>query len=157
MQERLYRNKKDKMIAGVCSGLGSYFDIDPVVVRLVFIIATFISGVGLIAYLILWVAVPEKQDVIVTSYNAGVSDAGTINFSDVNSTEPNLNNTESVRVDTKRTNRATIFGIILIVFGAILLLDKMLPYFLSDKLWPLLLIALGVFLLMKSKNKQVNL
>ena len=41
---RLYRNKKDGKIAGICSGIGDYFDIDPVIVRLLFLVALFLGG-----------------------------------------------------------------------------------------------------------------
>ncbi|MBC8215455.1 MAG: PspC domain-containing protein [Candidatus Marinimicrobia bacterium] len=60
--KRLYRNTKDKKIAGVCAGLGEYFDIDPVIVRLLFLMSIFWGG-GVIAYLIAWFIVPEKTAV----------------------------------------------------------------------------------------------
>ncbi|MCH7730979.1 MAG: PspC domain-containing protein [Candidatus Marinimicrobia bacterium] len=56
--KRLYRNKKDAKLAGVCAGLGDYFDIDPVIVRLVFLLTIF-WGAGIFAYLIAWIIVPE--------------------------------------------------------------------------------------------------
>ncbi len=60
--KRLYRNTKEKKIAGVCAGLGEYFDIDPVIVRLLFLMSIFWGG-GVIAYLIAWFVVPEKTAV----------------------------------------------------------------------------------------------
>ena len=49
------------MIAGVCGGIGEYLDADPTIVRLIWALATIISvGLGLIAYLIAWIIVPEK-------------------------------------------------------------------------------------------------
>ena len=57
---RLYRNKKDGKIAGICSGIGDYFDIDPVIVRLLFLVALFLGG-GLIVYIIGWVVIPPKE------------------------------------------------------------------------------------------------
>lgn len=56
-QRRLER-PQDRVIAGVCHGLGDYFDIDPVVVRIAFIILTALGGAGVIAYLILWIVMP---------------------------------------------------------------------------------------------------
>jgi phage shock protein PspC (stress-responsive transcriptional regulator) len=53
-QRRLER-PDDRVIAGVCHGLGNYFDIDPVVVRIVFVILTVAGGAGVLAYLILWI------------------------------------------------------------------------------------------------------
>lgn len=56
--KRLYRNKEEGKIAGVCAGLGDYFEIDPVIVRLIFLLALFLGG-GLIVYLIAWVIIPK--------------------------------------------------------------------------------------------------
>jgi len=55
---RLYRNSKDRKLGGVCSGLGDYFNVDPVIIRLAFILLIFAGG-G-IAYLVAWIIVPEK-------------------------------------------------------------------------------------------------
>ena len=59
-QKRLYRDPDQKIIGGVCSGIASYFMIDPLWIRLIFIILTF-SGFGIALYLILWVVVPEAR------------------------------------------------------------------------------------------------
>ncbi|MBU0511800.1 MAG: PspC domain-containing protein [Chloroflexi bacterium] len=59
--KRLYRSRDDRMIAGVCAGLGKYFDIDPTLIRLIFIFGTFITGSALFwAYLTMMVVVPEE-------------------------------------------------------------------------------------------------
>ena len=58
--KRLHRNKKDGKIAGICAGIGDYFDIDPVIVRLLFLLALFLGG-GLIVYIIAWIIVPVKE------------------------------------------------------------------------------------------------
>lgn len=56
---RLYRTTKDKMIAGVCAGVGEYFDIDPTIVRLIWV-AFGIMGAGILVYILAWIVVPEK-------------------------------------------------------------------------------------------------
>lgn len=56
-QRRLER-PQDRVIAGVCHGLGDYFDVDPVVVRVAFVILTVLGGAGILAYLILWIVMP---------------------------------------------------------------------------------------------------
>ncbi len=61
-KRRLYRDPDNRVIAGVCSGLGAYFNIDPVVMRILFVVLLFGNGIGLIAYLVLWVAVPRAQN-----------------------------------------------------------------------------------------------
>ncbi len=58
--KRLYRDPKDRIIGGVCSGLGAYFHIDPVWVRIIFVIAT-ISGISPLVYLILWIIMPPAR------------------------------------------------------------------------------------------------
>ena len=60
MRKRLHRNKQDSKIAGICSGIGDYFDIDPVIVRLLFLLALFLGG-GLIVYIIAWIIIPIKE------------------------------------------------------------------------------------------------
>ena len=60
MKKKLYRNLKDSRIAGVCSGIGDYFEIDTVIVRLFFLLALFLGG-GVIVYLIAWLIVPIKD------------------------------------------------------------------------------------------------
>lgn len=63
MTKRLYRSKNDRMIAGVCGGLAEYFNIDPVIVRLIAVLLLLPGGFpGLVPYLILWVLVPEKPE-----------------------------------------------------------------------------------------------
>ena len=58
---RLYRSRTDRMIAGVCGGLGEYFGIDSTLVRLFFVIATiFTGGLMILVYLIMWALVPEE-------------------------------------------------------------------------------------------------
>src|SRR5688572_20890163 len=59
---RLYRSRSQKMIAGVSGGLGEYFDVDPVLIRLLFVVTAFISGVGILAYIVLWIVVPFEGD-----------------------------------------------------------------------------------------------
>ena len=58
--KKLYRNKTDCKIAGICSGIGDYFKIDPVIIRLVFIFGLFLGG-GLIVYIIGWIIIPVKD------------------------------------------------------------------------------------------------
>lgn len=60
--KRLYRSGRDKMLGGVCSGLGEYFNIDPTLIRLAIIIAVFGAGAGLLAYLIAWIIIPLNPE-----------------------------------------------------------------------------------------------
>lgn len=59
--KKLYRDPANKMIGGVCAGIADYTGIDTTNVRLAFALLALFSGIGLIAYLILWIVLPEKQ------------------------------------------------------------------------------------------------
>lgn len=60
-KKRLFRDTEDSIIAGVSSGLARYFDVDPVIVRIAFAVGAFLNGIGVIAYIILWIAVPKAE------------------------------------------------------------------------------------------------
>ena len=59
MEKKLYRNSQNKMIAGVCSGLAEYINIDPTIIRVIWALVG-LSGAGLVAYLICALIIPEK-------------------------------------------------------------------------------------------------
>lgn len=61
--KRLFRNENDKVIGGVCSGIASYFGIDPIIIRILFVVLAIVGGTGLIAYFILWLAVPSTASI----------------------------------------------------------------------------------------------
>jgi phage shock protein PspC (stress-responsive transcriptional regulator) len=61
--KRLYRDGDNEILGGVAYGLGNYFRIDPAIIRLLFILSIFIGGFGILAYLILWVSIPEAKTV----------------------------------------------------------------------------------------------
>ena len=58
--KKLYRNEWNGQIGGVCEGLGEYFNMDPTLVRLLFVIGAFAGASSIIAYIILWIVVPDK-------------------------------------------------------------------------------------------------
>jgi phage shock protein PspC (stress-responsive transcriptional regulator) len=60
-KRRLFRNPHDKMLGGVCSGLANYFDIDPVIVRLIMVVLFLGAGIGLLAYIIAWIVIPVAR------------------------------------------------------------------------------------------------
>jgi len=62
VRKKLYRSKKDKMIAGVCGGIAEYFDIDSTLVRLLGVILILSGGVGILTYIIAWIIIPEKPE-----------------------------------------------------------------------------------------------
>jgi len=61
--KRLYRaSEKNSMVAGVCAGIADYFEVDPTMVRLVWVLMTVFSfGTGLVGYLVMWIIMPRKS------------------------------------------------------------------------------------------------
>ena len=61
MTKRLYRSSRDSKIAGVCGGLAEYFNIDPTIIRVIFVLLLLPGGFpGFIPYVILWIVVPKN-------------------------------------------------------------------------------------------------
>lgn len=59
--KRLYRSRKDKLLGGVCGGIGEYFKIDPVIVRIIWVVTAIASlGTAILVYLLLWILVPRS-------------------------------------------------------------------------------------------------
>ena len=63
MEEKRIRRSNDKMLAGVCAGLAEYFGIDPVLMRLAFVILGLMGGPGIIIYGVLWIVMPDAEGV----------------------------------------------------------------------------------------------
>jgi phage shock protein PspC (stress-responsive transcriptional regulator) len=60
MKKRLYKSRTNRVIGGVCGGVGEYFDIDPVVVRILWLVALLVLGTGLLAYIICLIVIPDN-------------------------------------------------------------------------------------------------
>jgi phage shock protein PspC (stress-responsive transcriptional regulator) len=57
---KLYRSKKNRIIAGVCGGIGEYLKVDPTLIRLLWLLISIMGGSGIIAYIIAWIIIPEE-------------------------------------------------------------------------------------------------
>ncbi len=66
--KRLYLSNTDRKIAGVCGGLGEYFDKDPVFFRILFILITLLWGFGIVVYLVMWLLIPRKPKELETKH-----------------------------------------------------------------------------------------
>lgn len=64
VDKKLYRSERNRMIAGVCGGLAEYFDIDPVLVRLLWVAFTFFVGSGILLYILACIIIPNEKDVV---------------------------------------------------------------------------------------------
>ena len=137
--KRLYRSRKEKMIAGVCGGLAEYFGIDPVFVRALFIIAVFAEGIGLIAYIILWIIAPI-EDQFDQRYAAAAPEGPP--------EPPQKTDPEKLR------NRNIGIGIVLIALGAIFLTDNIFSWVEFGIILPVLIIAIGAYILFSATKKS---
>ena len=63
MAKRIYRGRSDKVIAGVCGGLGEYFGIDRVLIRIVWVVTVICAGTGILAYILAWILIPREPEV----------------------------------------------------------------------------------------------
>jgi phage shock protein C len=75
-KRKLYRSESDRMVGGVCGGLGDYLDIDSTLVRIIFVALALMGGPGFLVYLILLIIVPSEE--ILTSRSKHVVDSATV-------------------------------------------------------------------------------
>jgi len=152
--KKLHRSRTDKMIGGVAGGLAEYFNIDPVIVRVLFVITVFLGGGGILAYIILWIVLPEEpleyqfQNVNNSEKNKGTSAGSTKSSGESGFETVNLNGV----VESVKDNRKILGGVILIGIGMLILLDNLIPRFDAGDYWPLILIGVGVGIIIKSQN-----
>jgi phage shock protein C len=159
MEKKLQRNEQDKVIAGVCAGLADYFDIDPTWVRVAFVVAVFAGFSGVLAYAILWVAVPAKP---YTAFNSGFNPYNTDYrvYEETRATsgsDSNFNKADDSFIThgkyREEGNGKVIFGLIFIALGGFFLLDEfnLIPFWFDlGKLWPLIFIIPGLMMISKA-------
>lgn len=135
-EKRLYRSQTDRVLGGVCGGLGAYFNVDPVLLRIAFVILGLVNGIGAVIYLIMWVLVPDE-----TAQGMASSDVVSANVEDIKNRAKGLG--ESV---TGSKSQAGLIGLILVVLGALFLLRN-LTHVDFWMLFPALLIVAGVYML----------
>ena len=58
---KLQRSTSNKMIAGVCAGIANYFNLDPTIIRVLYVLMIFFAGFGILLYLILWLVIPSES------------------------------------------------------------------------------------------------
>lgn len=58
--KKLYRDFSEKKIAGVCGGIGKYLEVDPTIIRIVFLVLAVLYGFGVLAYIIMWAVIPKE-------------------------------------------------------------------------------------------------
>lgn len=146
VSKKLYRSEEDKIIFGVCGGLSEYFEVDPVIVRIVFLLLLFTSnGVGLVLYLMLALILPskaesKKEDILGEAEKRIQSLAG------------------EVRSNKSFSDAGSIIGIVIILIGTSLLFKQLFPNQMPLIDWrtltPLLIIAFGLGLIIQQNGKK---
>jgi phage shock protein PspC (stress-responsive transcriptional regulator) len=159
----------------VCSGLGDYFDIDPVIIRIIFVILFLSSGIGLLAYIIGIFVIPIKPEISspqpnetpfnsTSTENSTPMPASTFNNSQAETIAENVPNTPTT-TQTPADNKFTlIIGIVLLIFGSIILLNNLsITFFpihwLRRMLWPhnllpIILVVIGVMIIYNGRQKK---
>jgi phage shock protein PspC (stress-responsive transcriptional regulator) len=156
---RLARLKNDKMLGGVCGGLGEYFNVDSVVVRLIFVAVTLLGGAGVLVYIILWIVVPEEGG---ASYAEKIHQG--VEEKEKSKKEKQLKKTgEDIAEEIKKSAKSLknhrdegklIFATVLIFLGLIFLAHNFIPFWNFTKLWPLILVIVGLAFLISSLDKE---
>lgn len=174
MERRLYRSRTDRMLGGVCSGLGNYFGVDPSLIRLAFVLLTVFGGSGVLLYLILWIVLPEEgrsygspeetaranaQEIADRARQMGQEmrtafggSSGQTGASDM----PVAGSfSEPKPAPSSSASGPWVLGLILVGLGLMFLLNNLFPAFFSiSQMWPLILIAIGVAMLIGIFRRQ---
>ena len=154
MEKRLYRSRSDRMIWGVCGGLAKYFDMDPTIVRIIFVLLVFANGVGILAYIIMAIVVPlegskagEPKESIKKNVEE-IKETATELGREIRST---FVKEEGAPEETAKARHRSlnILGIILIVIGILFLMASfnLLWWFRWSYFWPLIPIAIGMLII----------
>ncbi|MEW6610204.1 MAG: PspC domain-containing protein [Patescibacteria group bacterium] len=134
MSSKLYRSRENRMIAGVCGGLGEYFQIDPVLIRVLFVMAALWGGIGFLCYLVMWIVILEEPLPLEERMKRS-------SFESKPATSVSARGHEGGRV-----------GIILIVLGIIFFINNFAPHWNIWQYWPLILVGFGIWLFTKTHD-----
>lgn len=140
----LYRSEENRIIAGVCGGLGEYFHIDSTILRVIFILLTIFGGWGLLLYIILWILIPVKSRL----------DKGAFDHISQNVEELRLRTQEfatGLKNTPSENNPRFWLGMIVVFLGIFFLMGSFSLISVVDfaKIWPILLILFGLMILLR--------
>lgn len=155
--KRLYRSAKSKVFGGVAGGIAEYFDIDPIIIRLLFVIIAFAGGGGAIVYIILWIALPLEP---FTSFTMNMGSSGPLGQEENEAQQTSSSGSgpsDPMNFPVKKDNKnGLIGGVILIALGLIFLANRFIPNINFSDLWPLVLVVLGGVLIATSFAERKN-
>lgn len=151
MPQNLYKSRTNKVFAGVCGGLAEYFKVDPTLIRLAWALAFFVGGSGFVLYILALIIMPEGP---VEQAKASSTPPPIVIMDDEEdeaSTPPPFATANSTKGNGEEKRRQ-ILGLILVAIGGYFLLERFFPVFEFDNWWPLILVVLGFFILIKGKG-----
>ncbi len=142
----LYRSQSDSVIAGISGGLGKYFNTDPILFRILFVVFTFLAAGGVVAYIILWIVMPVEP------YRFHKEDPYFKNTSPMDGEQSHQEGDEaenqfSPKNFKPRNDGGLIVGIVLITLGGIFLIARLVPYIDFRDIWPVILIVVGLVII----------
>ncbi len=142
----LHRSTTNKIIAGVAGGLGEYLNIDPTIIRILFILISIFGGSGILIYLILWLIMPSGINVSNNSHEHIRKNADEIAIRA-------RNFAHDIRISPKHEESRFWWGLILVIIGFLILFNNfgIFEIFNFGKLWPILLVIFGVMILTRKK------
>lgn len=138
MDKKLYRSRRNAVLGGVCGGIGDYFDIDPVLVRIIWLFAIF-SGIGVLAYFVCWIVIPQRPSILSKDDRQEYEDG----YYDESYYEKKVERREKSKL---------VLGSMLIIIGGFSLMERFVPWFNFDFIWPVMLILCGFYLIYKEKG-----
>ena len=147
MKEGLQRSRRNRIFGGVAAGLGDYLKIDPIIVRVLFVVSTFLSGIGILLYIILWIVVPEENLFTVNPENItnDTDQSDGINTEDIFKSES---------ITNKSSNGNIVIGIILIIVGLFFLGVEVFSFLNFSDLFPILAVGVGIGLIYNSLKSR---
>lgn len=154
MPRKLTRDTRGAVLAGVAAGFGRYLDVDPVLARLGFVLLAFVNGLGVLIYLAGWALMPREEGT--APEGAAASTPAAAGFDSLREAGNQLA-AEVHKVTADTASAQLSIGSVLVVTGAVLLAHNLgwlhWPYWMRfETLWPLLLVALGLGLVLKSRR-----
>ncbi len=151
---KVYRSQTDKVIAGVCGGLAQYFDIDPVLLRIAFVLLAIFGGGGVLIYIILWIVVPVKP-LDFSAYQAATPPPPEEEYRPTG--EEGSQQAPPPPPPMKSSARKTgslLGGLILVLVGILFLFREFVWDFPIAKFWPVILVAIGAVLVAGAFNTK---
>jgi phage shock protein C len=144
MRERLYRSRGDRMLFGVAGGMARYFNLDPAIVRLVWVLLFLAGGAGILLYIVAAIVIPEEP--------VGYATTATAPGEDVAGTPAGAGWAGRERRDTG--GGAIVLGLVLVLAGGWFLAQRFIPALDAQLVWPAVLIVLGVVLVVGAMRRS---